>query len=81
MYPWKKSTLLFNWELVKDQSRHGSILVSMPNCDYSIYYLYHSSVCLLECYVLVKNDSIDLFVGESPQDGDYLDYIAFENII
>ena len=74
-----KTTLLFNWELIKDKSIHGSVICKMK--DYSIYYLYHSSIFQLECFICVDPiDQLDITPGSTLFPGEYIDYISFENI-
>ena len=69
-----REVLIDTWNKNKEHSLHGSLLYKYPG-KCSIYYLYHSSIKLLECYIL--NNPINLIPGESPKN--YLAYITFEN--
>ena len=74
-----KTTLLYNWGLIKDDSIHGSVTCKLGN--YSIYYLYHSSIFQLECFICVEPiDELDITPGSMLFPGEYIDYISFENI-
>jgi hypothetical protein len=77
------SWLLANWILSRDNSINGSILVKFK--FYSIYFLYHSSVCQLECFK-VLNSELDeihehIVPGEMLYPGMYIDYKLIENIV
>jgi len=74
MYPWKKEDLLSVWNKNKLYSVNGSLIYKYCGTEYKLYFLFHSSVNMLECYILTNDQQI--LPGESPRS--YLDYIDFD---